>query len=84
MEEVLQRLEAERYGPIVREPAMIPHLPPAAYTIDAVRELAALEEAERAETERVRAIDQATRDRRRYHEQRRERSLPASEIEQAV
>lgn len=30
-EEIVQRLEAERYGPIVHDPLSIPHLPLVAY-----------------------------------------------------
>src|SRR4051794_10148694 len=47
MEEVLQRLEAERYGPVVRQPDHVPHMPlDPAGAIDMLRELDAAPDAD--------------------------------------
>jgi hypothetical protein len=70
----LERLLMERHGPVLPDPVSIPHIPPAAYHLNELLEVADVDE-------RMQLLDRAIGDRRRHAQRRDVRWLSSTEAE---
>jgi hypothetical protein len=81
-EELVQRLEAERYGPIVRDPVSIPHIPLVAYQLGEL--LAEVVDEEAAAADLDRRLKKSAREARKSLARRTFKVLPEEEASRAV